>query len=171
MKTVLTHGYVLDEKGYAMGKVWQCIRLRYIPKFGARCSKTWVSSEDYCTDNKIGLDHLNQIVDSYRKHLQYLSLSTRKYQRWRRVKVLTKLQRRLTNGAATCQFAQRNCAGLPVPRVSCLLQGCEFRTVDLSNTYFEIVRVDSIVMLRIRNGVRAVGETYFRIFATCSAPF
>ena len=70
MKTILTHGYVLDEKGHAMSKSQGNVISPVsdiIPKYGADVLRLWVSSEDYRTDNKIGFDHLNQLSDSYRK--------------------------------------------------------------------------------------------------------
>ena len=69
-KKVLTHGYVLDEKGHAMskslGNVISPVQ-DIISKYGADILRLWVSSEDYRTDNTIGFDMLKQIADSYRK--------------------------------------------------------------------------------------------------------
>ena len=69
-KQVLTHGYVLDEKGKAMskslGNVINPIE-DIIPKYGADILRLWVSSEDYRTDNTIGFDLLERISDNYRK--------------------------------------------------------------------------------------------------------
>ena len=67
---VLTHGYVLDEKGKAMskslGNVINPIK-DIIPKYGADVLRLWVASEDYRTDNTIGFNILDQLADSYRK--------------------------------------------------------------------------------------------------------
>ena len=69
-KQVLTHGYVLDEKGRAMskslGNVINPIE-DIIPKYGADILRLWVASEDYRTDNTIGFDLLERISDNYRK--------------------------------------------------------------------------------------------------------
>ncbi|MDH4199752.1 MAG: isoleucine--tRNA ligase, partial [Spirochaetia bacterium] len=69
-KKVLTHGYVLDDKGRAMSKsIGNVISpvTDIIPKYGADILRLWVSSEDYRTDNRIGFDMLERLSDSYRK--------------------------------------------------------------------------------------------------------
>ena len=69
-KKVLTHGYVLDEKGRAMSKSLGNVispTEDIIPKYGADVLRLWVSSEDYRTDNTIGFSILNQLSESYRK--------------------------------------------------------------------------------------------------------
>lgn len=67
--TVITHGFVLDEKGIAMSKsIGNVISpLDLINKYGADVLRLWVSSEDYRNDVKIGIDLINQVSDSYRK--------------------------------------------------------------------------------------------------------
>ena len=66
---VLTHGFVLDEKGKAMSKsVGNVIHPeKLIKQFGADILRLWVSSEDYRNDVKIGMDMMKQVADSYRK--------------------------------------------------------------------------------------------------------
>jgi isoleucyl-tRNA synthetase len=69
-KKVLTHGYVLDEKGRAMSKSLGNVIspvTDIIPKYGADILRLWVSSEDYRTDNRISFDMLDRLSDSYRK--------------------------------------------------------------------------------------------------------
>ncbi|MDA3899768.1 MAG: isoleucine--tRNA ligase [Spirochaetes bacterium] len=67
--TVLTHGFILDEKGKAMSKsVGNVIPPEdIIKKYGADILRLWVTSEDYRNDLKIGHDMLKQVADSYRK--------------------------------------------------------------------------------------------------------
>lgn len=69
-KGVLTHGYVLDEKGRAMsksiGNVISPVK-DIIPKYGADVLRLWVSSEDYRSDNRIGMEMMTQLSDAYRK--------------------------------------------------------------------------------------------------------
>lgn len=67
--TVLTHGFLLDEKGRAMSKsLGNGIEPEeVIKKFGADILRLWVSSEDYRSDLKIGNDMIKQVADSYRK--------------------------------------------------------------------------------------------------------
>ncbi len=69
-KRVITHGYILDEKGRAMSKsLGNGIEPNtdIIPKFGADILRLWVASEDYRTDNTIGMDKLSHLAESYRK--------------------------------------------------------------------------------------------------------
>jgi len=69
-KKVLTHGYVLDDKGRAMSKSLGNVIspvTDIIPKYGADILRLWVSSEDYRTDNRIGFDMLERLSESYRK--------------------------------------------------------------------------------------------------------
>jgi isoleucyl-tRNA synthetase len=68
-KTVLTHGFVLDDKGKAMSKsIGNVIAPeKIINQYGADVLRLWVSSEDYRNDLKIGFDMIKQISDSYRK--------------------------------------------------------------------------------------------------------
>lgn len=68
-KTVLTHGFMLDENGKAMSKSMGNVIApeEIIKKFGSDIIRLWVSSEDYRNDVRIGFDMINQIADSYRK--------------------------------------------------------------------------------------------------------
>jgi isoleucyl-tRNA synthetase len=68
-KTVLTHGFMLDENGKAMSKsVGNVIPPEnIIEKFGADILRLWVSSEDYRNDVRIGMNMMNQVADSYRR--------------------------------------------------------------------------------------------------------
>ncbi|MCS6984931.1 MAG: isoleucine--tRNA ligase [Leptospiraceae bacterium] len=69
-KEVLTHGYVLDEKGRAMSKSLGNVvspREDVIDKLGADVLRLWVASEDYRGDCRLGAEILSQIAESYRK--------------------------------------------------------------------------------------------------------
>ena len=77
-KAVLTHGFVLDEKGYKMSKsVGNVVDPRSVieggkdqkkqPGLGADVLRLWVASVDYTTDVMIGGFILQQIADTYRK--------------------------------------------------------------------------------------------------------
>ncbi len=67
--TVLTHGFVLDEKGKAMSKSMGNVIApeKLISQFGADILRMWVSSEDYRNDVRIGMDMVKQAADSYRR--------------------------------------------------------------------------------------------------------
>jgi len=68
-KSVLTHGFVLDEQGKAMSKSQGNVipPEKIINQFGADILRLWVSSEDYRNDLRIGFDMIKQNADSYRK--------------------------------------------------------------------------------------------------------
>lgn len=77
-KTVLTHGFVLDEKGYKMskslGNVVDPMKIidggndkKTNPAYGADVLRLWVASVDYSGDVCIGDSIIKQIFESYRK--------------------------------------------------------------------------------------------------------
>ena len=77
-KTVVTHGFVLDEKGYKMskslGNVVDPMKVieggnnkKQDPAYGADVLRLWVSSVDYSSDVCVGANILKQVGDSYRK--------------------------------------------------------------------------------------------------------
>jgi len=77
-KTVLTHGFVLDEKGYKMsksiGNVVDPLSIidggnnqKIDPAYGADVLRLWVASVDYASDVCIGKNIIKQTFESYRK--------------------------------------------------------------------------------------------------------
>ncbi|NDJ16959.1 isoleucine--tRNA ligase [Myxacorys almedinensis] len=77
-KTVLTHGFVLDEKGRKMSKSLGNVVDPYVvieggknqkeePPYGADILRLWVSSVDYSNDVPLGKTILKQMSDVYRK--------------------------------------------------------------------------------------------------------
>ncbi|VEU39823.1 unnamed protein product [Pseudo-nitzschia multistriata] len=77
-KTVLTHGFVLDEKGFKMSKsLGNVIDPLYVieggnnkklePAYGADVLRLWVASVDYSGDVGIGPNIIKQTFESYRK--------------------------------------------------------------------------------------------------------
>ena len=77
-KTVLTHGFVLDEKGLKMSKsIGNIIDPNLIinggknqkkePPYGADVLRLWVSSTDYSGDVRIGDSIIKQLAEVYRK--------------------------------------------------------------------------------------------------------
>ena len=77
-KNVLTHGFVLDDKGMKMSKsVGNVVDPRKIiaggnnqktePAFGADVLRLWVASVDYTSDVLIGDRIIGQVADVYRK--------------------------------------------------------------------------------------------------------
>lgn len=77
-QTVLTHGFVLDEKGNKMSKSLGNVvdplgiieggkNKKQEPPYGADTLRLWVSSVDYAADVRIGKSMLQQLADVYRK--------------------------------------------------------------------------------------------------------
>ncbi|MEL6438979.1 MAG: isoleucine--tRNA ligase [Cyanobacteria bacterium J06621_8] len=77
-KTVLTHGYVVDEKGFKMSKskgngiapeviVEGGKNKKQEPPYGADVLRLWVASVDYSSDVRVGKNIIKQTADSYRK--------------------------------------------------------------------------------------------------------
>ena len=68
-KTVITHGFLLDDNGRAMSKSLGNVipPEKIISQYGADILRLWVSSEDYRNDMRIGLEMIKQIADSYRR--------------------------------------------------------------------------------------------------------
>lgn len=68
-KAVLTHGFILDEKGYKMsksvGNVTSPIKL--MENYGADVLRLWVAGSDYTEDIKFGENILKGHVDIYRR--------------------------------------------------------------------------------------------------------
>ncbi|WP_198804933.1 isoleucine--tRNA ligase [Leptolyngbya sp. BL0902] len=77
-KTVLTHGFTLDEQGRKMSKSVGNVVDPYVvinggknqkqePPYGADVLRLWVSSVDYSSDVPLGSNILKQMADVYRK--------------------------------------------------------------------------------------------------------
>ncbi|MCB1196407.1 isoleucine--tRNA ligase, partial [bacterium] len=68
-KTVLTHGFVVDVKGYKMSKSAGNIvsPQDIIKQYGADILRLWVASVDYSGDVRISDTILSQLSDSYRR--------------------------------------------------------------------------------------------------------
>jgi isoleucyl-tRNA synthetase len=77
-KTVLTHGFVLDEKGFKMSKSLGNVldpniiihggsNAKVNPPYGADTLRLWVAGVDYTNDVSVGPNILKAVSDSYRK--------------------------------------------------------------------------------------------------------
>ena len=68
-KTVLTHGFVLDEKGEAMSKSKGNVisPQEIVSRMGADGLRLWVISEDYRSDVRISKQMLDHIAEAYRR--------------------------------------------------------------------------------------------------------
>ena len=67
-KTVLTHGFVLDESGRKMSKSLGNVvdPEKVISEYGADILRLWVASTDYTSDMRIGQNMLKQLTEVYR---------------------------------------------------------------------------------------------------------
>ncbi len=68
-KNVMTHGFVLDDKGYKMSKsVGNVVDpLKMMNQYGADIIRLWVMLSDYTDDIRIGKDTLKNTGDLYRR--------------------------------------------------------------------------------------------------------
>jgi|TARA_R110002126_G_scaffold3263_2_gene18665 isoleucyl-tRNA synthetase len=68
-KTVLTHGFVLDDKGYKMSKSLGNIVAPedIIKQYGADILRLWALTSDYGEDIRIGKDAIKSTTDIYRR--------------------------------------------------------------------------------------------------------
>ena len=68
-KAVLTHGFILDEKGYKMSKSTGNVTSpnALMEKYGADVMRLWVAGSDYTEDIKFGENILSGHVDIYRR--------------------------------------------------------------------------------------------------------
>ena len=68
-KSVLTHGYIVDEQGRKMSKLLgnTVAPQEIIKQYGAEILRLWVSTEDYRTDISISMDMMKRIADAYRR--------------------------------------------------------------------------------------------------------
>ncbi len=68
-KQVLTHGFVVDEKGRKMSKSMGNVvdPLKMIQQMGADILRLWVSSADYRTDVAVSQNIIKQSAEAYRK--------------------------------------------------------------------------------------------------------
>lgn len=68
-KAVLTHGFVLDEKGYKMSKSLGNVvdPLKLMDQYGADIIRLWALTCDFSDDIRIGKDTIKQTGDLYRR--------------------------------------------------------------------------------------------------------
>ncbi len=68
-KSVLTHGFVVDQNGEKMSKSRGNVILpeKIIKRFGAEILRLWVAAEDYRGDIRISFEILERLTEAYRK--------------------------------------------------------------------------------------------------------
>jgi isoleucyl-tRNA synthetase len=145
-KAVLTHGYVLDEKGHAMSKsLGNTIDPKEVIKvYGADILRLWVSSQDFRDDVKIGNDALKIIGEQYRKirnTFRYLLGNLNGFESSQRVSIEKMDKVDLYFLHKTCLFAEEIHSAYENYQFHQIYQkAVKFCTVELSQDYFEIIR-------------------------------
>jgi len=178
-KAVLTHGFLLDEKGYKMSKSkGNSVEPQdVIKQSGADILRLWVASSDFKDDLSIGPEILKANVDSYRKlrnTFKYLLGNLHDFDESERValKDMPELERwvlhRLTELDATVRQAYNDFDFRLI-----FSQLFNFCTLDLSALYFDI-RKDSLYCDRpdnlTRRACRTVLDHLYNALITWFAP-
>ena len=155
-KQVLTHGFVLDDKGRKMSKsLGNVIDPRYViqggnnkkqePAYGADVLRLWVASVDYTADVMIGKGILKQTADVYKKirgTLRFLLGNLYDFEPSSHglpIGSLPKVDRYILSKLHhLCQESDAAYAGFQFSRFYALVQ--RFVSADLSNFYLDIAK-------------------------------
>jgi isoleucyl-tRNA synthetase len=156
---VLTHGFVLDEKGQKMSKSLgnTTAPQDVIRDSGADILRLWVAASDYADDLRIGPEILKTFVETYRKlrnTLRWMLGSLHHFDRADAVPVegMPELERFILHRMAELDGEVREAyAAFDYKRVVALLIG--FMTSDLSAFYFD-VRKDTLYCDPISSAAR-----------------
>jgi isoleucyl-tRNA synthetase len=141
---VLTHGFVLDEKGQKMSKsLGNVVAPQDVIKdSGADILRLWVAASDYSDDLRIGKEILKTFVETYRKlrnTIRWMLGSLHHYRPEEAVATqdMPELERFVLHRLAELDVSVREAyASFDYKRVVALLNG--FMTSDLSAFYFDI---------------------------------
>jgi isoleucyl-tRNA synthetase len=141
---VLTHGFVLDEKGQKMSKSLKNVVApqEVIGKSGADILRLWVAASDYADDLRIGPEILKTFVETYRKMRNTLRwmLGTLAHYEGRQqlaVAALPELEQLMLHRLAELdETIQKAYAEYDYKRVIAVLS--HFMNTDLSAFYFDI---------------------------------
>src|SRR3954469_4683799 len=176
---VLTHGFVLDEKGQKMSKsLGNVVSPQDVIKdSGADILRLWVAASDYADDLRIGPEILKTFVETYRKlrnTIRWMLGSLAHFRDDDRVPAerMPELERFILHRLAELDGEVREAyAAFDYKRVVALLNG--FMTSDLSAFYFDIRKdalyCDPLSSLRRKSALTVIEET-FRYVATWLAP-
>ena len=176
---VLTHGFVLDEKGQKMSKsVGNVVApQKVIQESGADILRLWVAASDYSDDLRIGPEILKTFVETYRKlrnTIRWMLGSLGHFNASDAVAVsdMPELERFVLHRLAELDGEMRDAYGsFDYKRVIALLNS--FLTSDLSAFYFDI-RKDALycepISSHVRKSVLTVIDITFRAVATWIAP-
>jgi isoleucyl-tRNA synthetase len=176
---VLTHGFVLDEKGQKMSKSLGNVVLPQdvIRQSGADILRLWVAASDYSDDLRIGPEILKTFVETYRKlrnTIRWMLGTLHHFEAGMTVPEAERpeLERLMLHRLTELDPAIREAyAAFDTKKVIALLSS--FMTNDLSAFYFD-VRKDVLycdpASSRTRASALATIEEIFRRVATWIAP-
>ncbi|NLG33496.1 MAG: isoleucine--tRNA ligase, partial [Syntrophomonadaceae bacterium] len=164
-RTVLTHGFVVDEQGRKMSKSLGNVvdPLKLIKELGADILRLWVSSADYRTDVSVSENIIKQSSEAYRKirntcrfilgnlydfdpdkdQVEYEQLA--ELDKWALAR-LDRLIRRVTNAYENYEFH------IVFHSIH------NFCTIDLSNIYFDILK-DNLYCSKPDDPARKAAQT------------
>jgi isoleucyl-tRNA synthetase len=176
---VLTHGFVLDEKGQKMSKSLGNVVApqKVIQDSGADILRLWVAASDYSDDLRIGPEILKTFVETYRKlrnTVRWMLGSLAHFHEADKVAVneMPELERFVLHRLSELDGEMREAYGtFDYKRVIALLNS--FMTTDLSAFYFDI-RKDALycdpISSPVRKSALTVIDQTFRCVATWIAP-
>ncbi|ANY77961.1 isoleucine--tRNA ligase [Microvirga ossetica] len=176
---VLTHGFVLDEKGQKMSKSLGNVVApqKVIQDSGADILRLWVAASDYSDDLRIGPEILKTFVETYRKlrnTIRWMLGSLAHFREVDKVAVseMPELERFVLHRLAELDGEMREAySTFDYKRVIALLNS--FMTTDLSAFYFDI-RKDALycdpISGKVRKSALTVIDQVFRCVATWIAP-
>ncbi|MET0741994.1 MAG: class I tRNA ligase family protein, partial [Microvirga sp.] len=176
---VLTHGFVLDEKGQKMSKsVGNVVAPQSVIKdSGADILRLWVAASDYSDDLRIGPEILKTFVETYRKlrnTIRWMLGSLAHFEAADAVEPrdMPELERFILHRLAELDGEMREAyAAFDYKRVVALLNA--FMTSDLSAFYFD-VRKDALycdpLTSRVRRSALTVIDRTFACVAAWLAP-
>jgi isoleucyl-tRNA synthetase len=176
---VLTHGFVLDERGEKMSKSRGNVTApqEVIASSGADILRLWVAASDYSDDLRIGPEILKTFVETYRKlrnTTRWMLGSLAHYREEDRVSVaeMPELERLVLHRLAELDREIRKAySEFDYSRVVALLSA--FMTGDLSAFYFDI-RKDALycdpISSRTRKAALTVIDEVFRCVVVWIAP-
>ncbi|WP_210496958.1 isoleucine--tRNA ligase [Microvirga antarctica] len=176
---VLTHGFVLDEKGQKMSKSIGNVVApqKVIQESGADILRLWVAASDYADDLRIGPEILKTFVETYRKlrnTVRWMLGSLGHFNAADTVAFadMPDLERFVLHRLSELDGEMREAyRSFDYKRVIALLNG--FLTSDLSAFYFDI-RKDALycdpLSSHVRKSALTVIDVAFRAVATWMAP-
>lgn len=176
---VLTHGFVLDEKGQKMSKSLGNVVApqKVIQDSGADILRLWVAASDYSDDLRIGPEILKTFVETYRKlrnTIRWMLGSLAHFNEADKVAPveMPELERFVLHRLAELDGEMREAyRAFDYKRVIALLNS--FMTTDLSAFYFDI-RKDTLycdpLSSKVRKSALTVIDQTFRCVATWIAP-